>query len=165
MLNTMPRENVENLKLILSVIRKTTKAIKLFPFLYMVLLLTLMPFISFGSIEMTEDISGLIYMPLVMIIFLVYLSYCVKLCKWHRLQCVLPLIPQVIVFIDENVYEFSENIAIIFIVTYTLLFILSLINAYFVFIKPTQKRIIFNTQSSRPITNTQSSQFANTQSS
>lgn len=131
----MPRDNVESLRLILSVVRKTTKAIKIFPFFYMVLFLILMPFLTFGSIEMTEDISGLIYMPLVMIIFLVYLSYCVKLCKWHRLQCVLPLIPQVIVFIDEKVYEFGESAITITTSIFVLLFLLSLINAYFVFIK------------------------------
>lgn len=136
----MQKETKDNLKVILAVVRKTTIAIKVFPFLYMVLFLILMPLMAFGSIEMTEDISGLIYMPLVMIIFLVYLSYCVKLCKWHRLQCILPIIPQIVVFIDENIFEFGESFMIVNFVVLLIIFILSLINAYFVFIKPTQKR-------------------------
>lgn len=146
----MQKESQESLRLILSVVRKTTRAIKLFPFLYIVLYLILLPFMAFGDIDMTEEISSMIYMSLVAIIFLVYLSYCVKLCKWHRLQCILPIIPQIVVVTDESVWEVDVNFALIFTIVYSLLIILSLINAYFVFIKPTQKRSTIIYQSSTP---------------
>lgn len=146
----MEKKERENLLMVLNVVRKTTKAIKLFPFIYAVILLITMPLLAYSTIEVTENISSFIYISLLVVIFLIYLSYCVKLCKWHRIQCCLPLLPQITIFIDENIYEFGSEMAIIDFITLAIIFLLSLINTYFVFIKPTQKRTIIIYQSSTP---------------
>lgn len=137
----MQKENVENLKRILTIIRKTTKAIKLFPFLYIGLFIVLSFAMGFASIEATRIISGIIIVSPIMVAFLIYLSYAVKLCFWHRLQCALPLIPQALVIIDTHIYEYGEALAILNYAILLLLFSLSLVNAYFVFIRPSKRKL------------------------
>lgn len=136
----MQKENAEKVKVILAIVRKVTKAIKIFPFLYTILFLITSPIIAFSEFDIAQDVSGLIYMSFVMFLFLIYLSYSVKLCFWHRLQCILPLFPQIIVFIDANFYEFEESLMTIDFVVDIIIFLLSLINAYFVFIRPQSSR-------------------------
>lgn len=133
----MEKRGNENLRIVLDVVRKVTKAIKLFPFLYIVLFLIVTPYVAYGNFDVALNLSSLMYVSLLVVIFLIYLSYCVKLCKWHRIQCCLPLLPQITIFIDENIYEFGSEIALIDFITIAIIFILSLVNAYFVFIKPT----------------------------
>lgn len=153
----MEKNVSDNIRVILDVVRKVTKAIKVFPFLYAILLLFVMPIIAYSELAVTEYVSALIYVSLLIVLFLIYLSYSVKLCIWHRLQCCLPLLPQISVFVDENIYEFGNEAMLIDFITLAIIFLLSLINAYFVFIKPTQKRPTIVYQSSRPIVNIQSS--------
>lgn len=66
----------------------------------------------------------------------ILLSYSLKLCKWHRLQCLLPMIPLITLLVDVTIYPISKIASTINALTIITLFILSLINAYFVFIKP-----------------------------
>lgn len=132
----MQKVKEENLKVILNVVRKTTKAIKVFPFLYVVVFIILDTFITFCDYETAYTIADFFYESPFFIAFLIYLSYCVKLCFWHRLQCILPLIPQLLVFCDNYIYEYGEALATFNFVIIILLFILSLVNAYFVFIRP-----------------------------
>lgn len=137
----MQKENAENLKRILTIIRKTTKAIKLFPFVYIVILLTILPLLSLMDIDTTILISGFIFESPLIVAFLILLSYSVKLCKWHRLQCALPLVPQIADFIDTHLIEYGEALATLNFIILLLLFVLSLVNAYFVFIRPTNKNL------------------------
>lgn len=133
----MQRENAEKLKTILNIIRKVTKAIKVFPFLYVVVLLIICPIISFSeNIDMLINESC--YLSPLLVLFLIYLSYAVKLCFWHRLQCTLPLIPQALVYCDTYIYEFGEALATLNFAILLILFIASLVNAYFVFVRPTR---------------------------
>lgn len=138
--------NVENLKAVIAVIRKVTKIIKVFPFLYIGIYIIIYPLIAFTEIEITQDVSSWIYLSPLAIAFLIYLSYAVKLCFWHRLQCILPLIPQLLVYCDQYIYEYGEALAILNFIGLLLLFTLSLVNAYFVFIRPTSKPLNHNIQ-------------------
>lgn len=135
----MQKDSRENLRVILNVVRKTTKAIKVFPFVYILILLIVLPLMSYMDIETATIISGCIFESPLLIAFLILLSYSVKLCKWHRLQCALPLVPQIADFIDTQIYEYGEALATLNFVILLLLFILSLVNAYFVFIRPAQR--------------------------
>lgn len=134
----MEKNVSENIKIILNVVRRTTKGIKIFPFLYAIVLLIIFPIVSFNEVNMVTQINDFFFISPFVVIFLIYLSYCVKLCKWHRIQCCLPLLPQITIFIDENIYEFGSEIALIDFITIAIIFLLSLINAYFVFIRPTR---------------------------
>lgn len=136
MLNTIPKVNHESLKIVLDVVRKVTKIIKLFPFLYIVLFIAIIPFETFGGMDIVIIFNLLFFESPLFVALLVLLSYCVKLCFWHRLQCILPLIPQLLVYCDQYIYEYGEALATINFIMLLLLFILSLVNAYFVFIRP-----------------------------
>lgn len=131
--------NRENLKIVLSVIRKATKAIKLFPFLYAIVFIPCYAISMFNDFEVLLDVSAAIYLSPLLIAFLIYLSYAVKLCFWHRLQCTLPLIPQAVVYCDTYIYEYGEALAKVNFAIIVILFILSLVNAYFVFIRAPRK--------------------------
>lgn len=138
----MQRANHESLKYILAIIRRTTKIIKVFPFLYIVLFLVVMPIECYAEYSVDISLSYLFFESPLMIAFLILLSYTVKLCKWHRLQCALPLLPQIADFVDTHLYEYGEALATFNFAILILLFILSLVNAYFVFIKPSSNRAI-----------------------
>lgn len=140
----MQKVKNENLRIVLDVVRKVTKAIKLFPFLYAILLLAILPIVSYADFETATIFNELFFVSPLFVGFLILLSFYVKLCNWHRLQCLLPLIPQIMDFIDVNIYEFTYDVMLINSIVYILIFLLSLINAYFVFIKPTQKRFTNN---------------------
>lgn len=121
---------------IIEILRKVTVTVKVFPFFYALIYIPSM----FAYMVFSEDVcimlDTLFYISFLTVAFLIRLSYCVKLCIWHRLQCCLPLVPQPIIFIDNYIYCFSETATIINVWLAILLFLLSLINAYFVFIRP-----------------------------
>lgn len=119
-----------------SIVKPVTTTVKTFPFFYalgLILYWLIAPTLSY---EVISTVDSLILLSAVMVVFLIRLSYCVKLCKWHRLQCALPLLPQAIAQIDENIYEFGEYVSAVNYATTGIVFTLSLINAYFVFVKP-----------------------------
>lgn len=135
-LNIILKVNVENLKKILNIIRKVTKTIKVFPFIYAVILIIVIPLVSFVDYDIAIIINDTTFLSPLVIAFLILLSYSLKLCFWHRLQCSLPLIPQISDFIDTHITEYGEALATLNFIILLLLFILSLVNAYFVFIRP-----------------------------
>lgn len=133
----MQKDSHENLRVVLNVVRRVTKAIKIFPFVYILILLLFLPTMSYLDIDTATILSGCIFESPLLIALLILLSYSVKLCIWHRIQCLLPLVPQVADFVDTHIYEYGEALATLNFIVLLLLFILSLVNAYFVFIKPT----------------------------
>lgn len=134
----MQKDSHENLKVVLNVTRKTTKAIKVFPFLYALFLLVISPIIVYLDFDIATIVNELFFVSPLFIGFLILLSYFVKLCKWHRLQCVLPILPQITDWIDTNVHEFSYMAATLNLIAFIVILILTLVNAYFVFIRPTR---------------------------
>lgn len=118
------------------IVRSVTTTVKHFPFYYaggIILFWSVAPILD---LTVVIDIDNLIALSALMILFLICLSYCVKLCIWHRLQCALPLLPQISSHIDQQVYEFGSYTATANTIAMILVFILSLVNAYFVFMKP-----------------------------
>lgn len=126
---------------IVEIIRRTTATIKVFPFFYSLIYIPSM----FAYLVFDEDVcillDTLFYMSVLTVLFLIRLSYCVKLCVWHRIQCCLPLLPQPIIFIDTYIHSFGRNSAVLNILCAILIFILSLINAYKVFVKPSVRNV------------------------
>ena len=118
------------------IVQRVTFTVKLFPFIYafgLVLFWLIAPVLS---ATIVIEIDSLVLLSALMVLLLIRLSYCLKLCVWHRLQCALPLLPQVIAQIDKYVYTFGSYASAINYTTTAIIFILSLINAYFVFMKP-----------------------------
>lgn len=126
----------EELVRIIGILKTTTKVVKLIPFAYALLYIISILSYSICTENVSIWVDMIFYVSPISIIFLLILSRTLKLCKWHRLECVLPLMGFCAVIINDFIIEFGKygQLANYIIVIAT--FILSLINAYFVFIKP-----------------------------
>lgn len=125
---------------LVSSLRKVTKTIKVAPFFvalfYMITIL--------GYMYMPDSIiyllDTLLYISPLSVVFLLILSKQVKLCIWHRIECILPVLCQIPAVIDSTMYQLSEVATYINAITLSVMLLLSLVNAYFVFIKPSVRR-------------------------
>ena len=125
---------------IVSILRKVTKVVKIYPFVYAILYALCMFGYMIGSEGLSCALDQLFYTSPISILFALILSRSLKLCKWHKLECILPMIPLIHLAIDSYIIPLSNVSAIINVGTIIAICILSLINAYFVFIKPSATR-------------------------
>lgn len=123
---------------IVQVLKKTTRIVKLYPFVVTIAY----AITTFGYIFCDDDTAIFLYQVLytspLIVSFNIMLSRSLKLCKWHRLQCYLPMLPLVPVMIDYYICPLSRLVSTINAIVIVILYIASLINAYFVFVKPKQ---------------------------
>lgn len=120
-----------------SSLRKVINAVKVFPFI-MVLLQT-MVVISYTILpeSVLFLLDMLFYTSPLHVSLLVYLSRKLGLCKWHRLECLLPMVGIVAPLIDIYIWELPITAATFNLLIISSLLIVSVFNAYHVFIKPT----------------------------
>lgn len=118
------------------ILRKVTKIVKIYPFVYAVLYALCMIGYLICDDIVSVILDQLFYTSPIVVSCNILLSYSLKLCKWHRLQCLLPMTPLITLAVDVTIYPISKIASTINALTIILLFALSLINAYFVFIKP-----------------------------
>lgn len=121
---------------IVHILRKVTKIVKIYPFVYAVLYALCMIGYWVCNDIVSTILDQLFYTSPIVVFCNILLSYSLKLCKWHRLQCLLPIFPLIPLFVDYFIFPVSKLAFTINSLTIILLFTLSLINAYFVFIKP-----------------------------
>lgn len=103
------------------------------PFVYTFLFLVSMVFYMFASDQTILVLDTLFYVSPVVVVQFLILSESLRLCKWHKTACALPLIPQVMVVLDRTFVIFSERVVECFILTIALMAALLLISAYKVF--------------------------------
>lgn len=116
-------------------LRYVTLAVQLMPFLYTVPYLITLIITSQASEELTKLFDTLFYVSPVTVCAFLVLSRLLRLCKWHRTACILPLLPQVVSFIDYYIIELTEIAAQVNIILFGSMAILLLISAYNVFMK------------------------------
>lgn len=75
------------------------------------------------------------YVSPIVILHELILSKIFHLCKWHRLECVLPLSGLIPVIVDKFIIEVGAYGQLVNWIIVVAVFTLSLINAYFVFLK------------------------------
>lgn len=121
---------------IVRILRKVTKIVKIYPFVYAVLYALCMIGYLVCDDFVSVMLDQLFYTSPIVVSCNILLSYSLKLCKWHRLQCLLPMIPLITLLVDVTIYPISKIASTINALTIILIVTLSLINAYFVFIKP-----------------------------
>ncbi len=115
-------------------LRHITLATQLMPFIYGGFYILSLFLYTVGTEETARLCDTLFYVsPIVVAEFLV-LSRLLRLCKWHRIACCVPLIPQVMSLIDYYIIEFSEIVVQVDIFIYMSSIILLLIAAYKVFL-------------------------------
>jgi hypothetical protein len=123
------------LEAVLNILRRATILVKVMPFAFALFYLIgitsymFLPNVAIRWIDLAFYISpaGVIYSLLLSKVF--------KLCRWHRRECVLPLLGIISIAINDFVIEYGAygELANWILIIAILLF--SLINAYFVFIK------------------------------
>lgn len=132
--------NNKDIIAIVIILRKVTKIVKIYPFVYAMLYAFCMVGYMIGSEQLSCLLDQLFYTSPISILFALLLSRSLKLCKWHKLECILPMIPLIHLAIDSCIIPLNSVSAIINVATVITLCLASLINAYFVFIhKPNIK--------------------------
>lgn len=126
--------NEERIIRAVKIAQKATFVVKIMPFVYALLFMACLIAYFFTSDEVQTILDTIFYVSPITIIFALILSKTFKLCKWHKLECSLPLLPQVFVVIDTfqplDEWGAQLNVAVI-----GAMFFLSLINAYFTFLR------------------------------
>ena len=125
-----------NIESAIRILRKATTAVKIAPFVYSLLyIIALLSYLSFNEfVSLVADMC--FYVSPVCVVYNLWLSKIFKLCKWHKLECCLPLFPIVIILVDSFIIPFGKNAILVNFFVDITIFLLSLLNAYFVFIKP-----------------------------
>lgn len=120
----------------IQILRKVTKTVKIAPFVLAILyMLSMIGYMVFSDTVATI-LDYLFYISPSTIVILLILSKSTKMCVWHRLECVLPMVSMLPALFDDLIIELTNVAAYINASTIALVFLASLLNAYFVFIKP-----------------------------
>lgn len=115
-------------------LRYVTAAVQILPFVYTVLYLVALGIALFASEDVVRISDSLFYVSPVTILAFLILSRLLHLCIWHKTACVLPLLPQVVSFIDYNIVELSIRAATLNIIVFGLIGVALLLAAYKTFI-------------------------------
>lgn len=126
--------NEEKIIRAVKIAQNATFVVKIMPFVYALIFMACLITYMFASDEVQTILDTIFYVSPITIIFALILSKTFKLCKWHRLECVLPLISQITVMIDLF-HPLSEVAAEINVVTIVVIFLISIINAYYTFLR------------------------------
>ena len=121
---------------IIEIARKVTSVAKFSPFVFAIAYIITMICYIFCDDATATLLDQLCYTSPLVVIMNFRLSYSLKLCKWHRLECALPMFPLIPLVIDYYIYPISRFGAIVNGISILSLIILSLVNAYFVFRRP-----------------------------
>ena len=121
---------------IIEIARKVTSVVKFSPFVFEVAYIITMICYIFCDDATATLLDQLCYTSPLVVIMNFRLSYSLKLCKWHRLECALPMFPLIPLVIDYYIYPISRFGAIVNGMSILTLIVLSLVNAYFVFRRP-----------------------------
>lgn len=117
------------------ILKRVTLIVKIAPFIFALgYIVTLLVYL-FGDEYISAIVDMICYVSPIMVALLLLLSLSLKLCVWHRVQCLLPLITKLSDVIDSFLWEYTEFGGYTNAVLLILIFILSIINAYFVFTK------------------------------
>jgi len=132
----MDNHDLNRIKYLIEKLRAITLTAQIIPFVYSALyILCMILYVTAGE-NVIRVVDTLFYVsPTVVAMFLIE-SRILKLCKWHRRACALPLLPQIAVFIDYHVYPLGSVAAYMAICIPAIMSILLLIAAYNVFLKP-----------------------------
>jgi hypothetical protein len=123
----------DNIKRVIAILKRTTLIVKLVPFFYS--FLTCVSIIAYMMVSDTvcAFLDTMFYTSPLTIFVMFLLSYSLKLCKWHRLECALPLLPTLVGLLD-NWIDIVEYAALLNCLTVTVIILLSILNAIKMFL-------------------------------
>lgn len=128
-------QEIGQIKYLINKLRYITLAVQILPFVYSFFYILSLVMYLICDESALRILDTLFYVsPIVVCAFLVE-SHILKLCKWHKAACILPILPQAIVLTDAYIVELTSIEAQIAIITPIVLSVLLLIAAYNVFFK------------------------------
>ena len=125
-----------NIEGAIQILKKATASVKVAPFAFALQYLTALVVYLLFNDTIATIADMLFYVSPVAVFFNLRMSKIFKMCKWHRLECLLPLLPIVIVFVNGFGFIIPDIAVYVNWSVNLIIFLLSLLNAYFVFIKP-----------------------------
>lgn len=108
-------------------------AVQVFPFVYTALFVVLFSAYSFGEGVMLDIIDYATFVSPAVILAHIFYSLMLRLCKWHRIACALPLIPQSVDIFDTYVLRLDHTSWLIVSVTIIVTMFLFLVSIHMVF--------------------------------
>lgn len=124
-----------NIEGAIQILKKATATVKVAPFAFALLYLAALVIYLLFNDTVATIADMLFYVSPVAVFFNLRMSKIFKMCKWHRLECLLPLLPIVIVFVNGFGFIIPDIAVYVNWSVNLIIFLLSLLNAYFVFIK------------------------------
>lgn len=122
-----------NLEELIRKLRNITTVVQLLPFIYGFLFI----FALVAYLVLPDWVSTVcdhfFYVSLTVILYNLILSRTLRLCRWHKLACVIPLFPEMVSLADLTLIDLSSHAAIVNILTIIFMTLLLLIAAYNVF--------------------------------
>lgn len=128
----MERKGIDK---IIWVARYSTVLVKAMPFVFAIFYLIGLSSYIWSSNTIIGYLDLAFYVSPIVILYELILSKIFHLCKWHRLECVLPLSGLMPVIVDKFIVEVGAYGQLTNWIIVVSVFTLSLINAYFVFLK------------------------------
>lgn len=122
-------EDRERIQRLIKTLRSITLSVQITPFIFGLFYIIAIPlYVGISDTAQTLADTMFYISPLAIGAMLVF-SHILKLCRWHRIACLLPLGPQVLWVIDYFV-AFTQSEAVILDLATSLLIILYIISAY-----------------------------------
>ena len=124
-----------DLKRLVDTLRRVTTAAQVLPFIYSAISIVLLAVYNIVPESVQMLLDTLFYVsPVTVVAFLIF-SKLLRLCKWHKTACVLPLVPQAISIFDYYIINLTVPEVLIANTTIIIMAILLLVAAYKVFFK------------------------------
>lgn len=119
---------------VFSILRHGTVTVKIMPFALVVTYILSLVAYMFVSDGVQTWLDMMFYVSPMMVLSNLILSIVFKMCVWHRTECLLPLVPQCLVIVDIYI-PLSEVAATVNVSVVCFMFLASVINAYFTFLR------------------------------
>lgn len=129
----MDSREKDSILYVIGKLRSITRMVQLAPFVYTFLyifIVGLYPWASYGTAQVLDT---LFYVSPVVIAINLIESRILKLCKWHKTSCCIPLIPQIAILIDRHIVQFTISASLLCTIVFLSMLVLFLISAYKVF--------------------------------
>lgn len=116
-------------------LRNITTVVQLLPFIYgFLFILALIAYLVLPD-WVSVLCDHFFYVSLTVILYNLILSRTLRLCRWHRIACIVPLFPEIVSLADLTLINLSSRAAVVNIITIISMTLLLLIAAYNVFMK------------------------------
>jgi hypothetical protein len=129
------RDNdINTLKDLIRKLRSITLAVQVIPFVYTIIYIGVLVAYIYAREPVLVVLDTLFYVSPLLICLLLVESRILELCKWHKMACVLPTIPQIANLTDSFVWEFPVSGVYVFnliIITTAVLLLVAADNVFF----------------------------------